>query len=101
MEHEYNFWRDLLDTYQSLPDWLKLLWLLIPAAMITAAGSAFARLVKHLLSGGNRRQNLTARSAYRGSFDADDEQNALALARQAGQVLEATSLYARLRARRP
>ena len=45
MEQDYNFWRDLLDTYQSLPDWLKLVWLRIPAAMITAAGNALTRLI--------------------------------------------------------
>ncbi|KIG14872.1 Response regulator of zinc sigma-54-dependent two-component system [Enhygromyxa salina] len=40
-------------------------------------------------------------NAARGLFDADDEQNAIVLANQAGQVLEATSLYAELRARGP
>ena len=36
METDYNFWRDLLDTYQSLPDWLKFFWLAIPSATIVA-----------------------------------------------------------------
>ena len=38
MEADYIFWRDLLDTYQSLPDWLKLLWLVIPSATTVALG---------------------------------------------------------------
>ncbi len=40
-------------------------------------------------------------NAARGHFNDDDEQAAVVLARQAGQVLEATSLYADLRARGP
>ena len=40
-------------------------------------------------------------NAARGRFDADDEHSAVALASQAGRVLEATSLYADLRARGP
>ncbi|MGI9421918.1 MAG: hypothetical protein ACR2PA_01915 [Hyphomicrobiaceae bacterium] len=27
---DYNFWQDLLDTYQSLPPWLQLAWLVLP-----------------------------------------------------------------------
>jgi hypothetical protein len=30
----YNFWQDLFDTYQSLPDWLKALWLIVPPAFV-------------------------------------------------------------------
>ncbi|MFV8755499.1 sigma 54-interacting transcriptional regulator [Nannocystaceae bacterium ST9] len=40
-------------------------------------------------------------NASRGHFDADDERRAVELAASAGQVLEATSLYAELRARGP
>lgn len=32
----YNFWSDLLDTFQSSPDWIKALWLLIPPAFMLA-----------------------------------------------------------------
>ena len=27
---EYNFWQDLLDTYQSLSNTMKILWIVIP-----------------------------------------------------------------------
>lgn len=27
---DYNFWADLLDTYQSLPDIIKALWIIVP-----------------------------------------------------------------------
>ncbi|MBA8877238.1 hypothetical protein [Phyllobacterium myrsinacearum] len=30
----YNFWQDFFDTYQSLSDWLKILWLIIPPAFV-------------------------------------------------------------------
>ena len=30
----YNFWKDLLDTYQSLSDGMKALWLIVPAAFV-------------------------------------------------------------------
>lgn len=31
---DYHFWRDLFDTYQSLADWLKALWLVVPPAFL-------------------------------------------------------------------
>jgi len=34
MEGDYNFWADMLDTFQSSPDWIKALWLLIPPAFL-------------------------------------------------------------------
>ena len=32
--NDYNFWSDLLDTFQSSPDWIKALWLLIPPGFL-------------------------------------------------------------------
>ena len=49
METEYNFWADLLTTYRSNPDWLKFLWVFIPAAMLVLAGNAVARLIRHAI----------------------------------------------------
>lgn len=31
---DYNFWQDFFDTYQSLPDWMKALWLIVPPAFL-------------------------------------------------------------------
>lgn len=31
---DYNFWADLLDTFQSSPDWIKALWLLVPPCFL-------------------------------------------------------------------
>ncbi len=33
----YDFWADFFDTYQSLPDWLKLAWLMVPPAFVLGA----------------------------------------------------------------
>lgn len=30
----YNFWQDFFDTYQSLSDWMKALWLIVPPAFM-------------------------------------------------------------------
>ena len=31
---DYNVWADLLDTYQSMADWVKALWLVVPPAFL-------------------------------------------------------------------
>jgi hypothetical protein len=33
---DYNFRQDFFDTYQSLSDWLKILWLIVPPAFVLA-----------------------------------------------------------------
>ena len=33
----YNFWQDFFDTYQSLSDWVKTLWLIVPPAFALGA----------------------------------------------------------------
>ena len=30
----YNFWSNVLDTFQSSPDWIKALWLIVPPAFL-------------------------------------------------------------------
>lgn len=41
---DYNFWQDFFDTYQSLPDWIKALWLIIPPAFILGLAALVMRL---------------------------------------------------------
>lgn len=36
MNADYNFWADLLDTYQSLTPWVQALWLIGPLAFLLA-----------------------------------------------------------------
>ena len=33
---DYNFWADLLFTFQSSPDWIRALWLLVPPGFVLA-----------------------------------------------------------------
>jgi len=33
---DYNFWQDFFDTYQSLSDWMKFAWLVVPATFLLA-----------------------------------------------------------------
>jgi hypothetical protein len=41
---KYNFIADLLDTFQSSPDWIKALWLLIPPGFLLALIALLTRL---------------------------------------------------------
>lgn len=31
---DYHFWQDFFDTYQSLSDWMKFAWLLVPPGFV-------------------------------------------------------------------
>ena len=50
MQSDYIFWRDLLDTFQSLPPWLQLACLLILAALAVATGRGLCRLLLQILT---------------------------------------------------
>lgn len=39
----YNFWQDFFDTYQSLSDWMKVLWLMVPPVFILGLAALLAR----------------------------------------------------------
>jgi hypothetical protein len=55
MEMDYNFWRELLDTYQSSNDWLKALWVVTPPAFVLLLIRQFLhhrRAVRKLGQGG-------------------------------------------------
>ena len=43
----YGFWQDLFDTYQSLSDWLKALWLIVPPLFLLGL---LALLLHHRLA---------------------------------------------------
>ncbi len=40
---DYNFWADLLDTFQSSAEWVKALWLIIPPAFLLGLIWLFSR----------------------------------------------------------
>ena len=50
MQGDYIFWRDLLDTFQSLPPWLQLACLLILAVLSVATGRGLCRLLLQILT---------------------------------------------------
>ncbi|EJN00604.1 hypothetical protein [Phyllobacterium sp. YR531] len=41
---DYNFWADFLDTFQSSPDWIKAIWLLVPPGFLLALIAMLIRL---------------------------------------------------------
>ena len=51
MEQDYNFWRDLFNTYQSLPDFLKFVWVVAPSLLLLAAGRRVAKLIELAIVG--------------------------------------------------
>jgi len=36
MKGDYHFWQDFFDTYQSLSNWMKFAWLIVPPAFLLA-----------------------------------------------------------------
>lgn len=38
---DYNFWQDFFDTYQSLSDWMKFAWLVVPPAFLLGLVALF------------------------------------------------------------
>lgn len=44
---DYNFWQDFFDTYQSLSDWMKFAWLVVPLAFCLGL---FAVLLRYRLA---------------------------------------------------
>jgi len=46
----YNFWQDFFDTYQSLSDWMKFAWLIVPPAFVLG----LVALVLHFRTVGGR-----------------------------------------------
>ena len=51
---DYNFWQDFFDTYQSLPDWMKALWLIVPPAFLLGLIALIMRYPHSLQAGGQR-----------------------------------------------
>ncbi len=44
---DYNFWQDFFDTYQSLSDWMKFAWLIVPPLFVLGI---FALIMRFRLS---------------------------------------------------
>ena len=54
----YNFWQDFFDTYQSLSDWMKALWMVAPPTFILM-------LVKLVAHGSKQREPVEPAAAGR------------------------------------
>lgn len=74
MTADYNFWQDFFDTYQSLPDWLKFAWLVVPALFMLAV---FAIYLRYRAAASLASVRCTNRSARRGCRDTTRVRDAL------------------------
>lgn len=57
----YNFWQDLFDTYQSLSDWMKFAWLVVPPAFLLGF---VALVMRYRLVGKRASASNNGRLAY-------------------------------------
>jgi hypothetical protein len=62
---EYNFIADFLDTFQSSPDWIKALWLLIPPSFLLA----FVAMLLNFRRSPAKPSGELIYAVYRGSDD--------------------------------
>ncbi len=60
MDH-YNFWQDFFDTYQSLSDWMKFAWLVVPPAFLLGF---VALIMRYRLAGKHAAEPETGKLAY-------------------------------------
>lgn len=57
---DYNFWADFLDTFQSSPDWIKALWLLVPPCFLLG----FMALMMRFMIGGKENKSQYGELVY-------------------------------------
>lgn len=67
---DYNFWADLLDTFQSSSDWIKALWLLIPPGFLLVV---IAILMRYRIAGKRTEMALDGELIYSVHRRADGE----------------------------
>ena len=63
---EYNFWQDFFDTYQSLSDWMKFAWLVVPLAF---GLGLFAIFLRYRLEAKREGEDITGELIYTISRD--------------------------------
>ena len=59
--NDYNLWADFLDTFQSCPNWIKAIWLLVPPGFLLAL---IAMLVRLRIGSGKAAGNMTGELIY-------------------------------------
>ena len=67
---DYNFWQDFFDTYQSLSDGTKALWLIVPAAFVLGL---IALITRHRVAVRRAENSLRGDLIYTIHRDADDK----------------------------
>lgn len=58
---DYNFWKDFFDTYQSLSDWMKFAWLIVPPLFILGVS---ALIIRFRLSSKNTAKSMNGNLIY-------------------------------------
>lgn len=66
----YNFWQDVFDTYQSLSDPTKALWLIVPAAFVLGL---IALILRHRVAVRHAENSLRGDLVYTIHRDGDDQ----------------------------
>lgn len=66
---EYNFWQDFFDTYQSLSDWMKFAWLIVPPTFLLALVVLAMRYRLASIRDGNKAMGDLAYTVYRNAQD--------------------------------
>lgn len=77
----YNFWQDFFDTYQSLSDWMKMLWLIVPPAFVLGLIALVMRIRIDLKQAGH---GFTGKLIYSIHRDEEDQFHIVAHGREIG-----------------
>ncbi|MEP1206543.1 MAG: hypothetical protein ABJM29_03045 [Rhizobiaceae bacterium] len=67
---DHNFWQDLFDTYQSLSDWMKFAWLIVPPTFLL---SLQALLIRYWLACKSAEKFVDGELVYSIKADAKDQ----------------------------
>ena len=67
---DYNFWQDFFDTYQSLSDWTKALWLIVPPAFVLGL---IALVLRHRVAVRQAENGIRGALVYTIHRDGDDK----------------------------
>ncbi len=67
---DYNFWQDFFDTYQSLSDGTKALWLIVPAAFVLGL---IALILRHRVAVRQAETGMRGDLVYTIHRDANDQ----------------------------
>ncbi|WP_162652198.1 hypothetical protein [Lentilitoribacter sp. Alg239-R112] len=67
---DYNFWQDFFDTYQSLSDWMKFAWLIVPPIFLL---TLIVLLMKYRLAKKPKGESIDGELIYSVRAETEDE----------------------------